>query len=132
MKKLSIIAIFSLLVMAHINVNAADKGAPIRYLISIDYLAGEDGKQRYLKWVKDNVEVLTSFEEAKSITAYDNYYGVTPHRIVEFNFADMQSAAKYWSYPAVYKILQDLPNHSSIAKIGAFIKRGEYVYADKN
>lgn len=132
MKKLGIIAIFSLLVTVYMNANAVDKGTSIKYLISVDYLAGEEGKQRYLKWVKDNAEILKSYQEVKSITSYDNYYGVTPHRLVEFNFSDMQSAAKFWSYPEVYKILQDLPKHSSVAKVDVFIKRGDYVNANGN
>lgn len=127
MKKISIIAIFSLLVTIHISANAADKTAPIKYLMSIDYPAGAQGKQHYLAWVKSNAAVLKSYKEVESIVSYDNYYGANPHRLVEFNFSNMQNATKYWSYPKVHKVLQDLPKHSSVVKINVFIKRGDYV-----
>ena len=127
MKKLNTtLAILSLLITPHIWADTTNQTQTIKYLMSIDYPAGINGKQLYLKWVKNNVGTFKSYPEVKSIASYDNYYGTNPHRLVEFNFSDMQSATKYWSRPKIYKILQNLPNHSSVAKIDVFIKRGEY------
>lgn len=126
MKKLNIM-IMALSLLVPIYADANDKQTEsIKYLLSIDYPTGVNAKQTYLEWVKSNVPVLQSYPEVKNIISYDNYYGVNPHRLVEFYFTDMQSAGRYWSYPKVRKVLQDLSNHSGVAKVNIFIKRGEY------
>ena len=98
----------------------------IKYVLEINYPSGLQGKQKYLAWVAGNVSTLKSFPEVANITSYDNYFGVTPHRLVEFYFDDLESAAKYWSHPKIVEIMNVLSNRSGLATVNVFVKRGEY------
>jgi hypothetical protein len=60
-------------------------------------------------------------------SSYDNFYGTTPHRLVEFEFASLEDAMKYWQHEEIQKIGQDIPNRSNQASLNLFIQRGDYL-----
>ena len=62
----------------------------IKYIFSIDYPLGKKGE--YLQWIKSIADILQAPEELQSISSYDNYYGGSPHRFIEFEFANMMAA----------------------------------------
>jgi hypothetical protein len=66
----------------------------IKYLYTIDYPSGE--RAAYLAWVRSIGTTLQAPEEVRRVAAYENYYGATPHRFVEFEFDDMASATRYF------------------------------------
>jgi hypothetical protein len=96
----------------------------IKYVLSVDYPLGE--KAEYLEWVKSQVPVLQAPEEVKRIAAYDNYFGATPQRFVEFEFEDMEAAATYWAYPEVKQVFKDLVNHGVNGSFSVLELRGDY------
>ena len=70
-----------------------------KYVYLIDYFLG--GKQAYLEWGKDVTTVLLSPTQLKAVASYDNYYGESPHRLVEFEFASQEDAAAYYALEEV-------------------------------
>ena len=101
-----------------------EKQATVKYVLTVDYPLGK--KAEYLEWVKSVAAALQAPEEVKRIASYDNYYGTTPHRLIEVEFANMEDATKYWASEEMRKIMEDLPNRTSQASINAFVLRGDY------
>jgi uncharacterized protein (DUF1330 family) len=96
----------------------------IKYVFFVDYPLGE--KTEYLKWVKSQVPVLQAPEEVKRIVAYDNYFGATPQRFVEFEFDDMEAASAYWAYPEVKRVFKNLVDHGVNGRFSVLELRGDY------
>lgn len=71
----------------------------IKYVYLIDY--GPGGKQAYLEWVEDVATEVISPPQLKAVAAYDNYYGESPHRLVEFKFASQEDADAYYALEEV-------------------------------
>ena len=71
----------------------------IKHIFLIDYFLG--GKQAYLEWAKELSTVLLSPTQLKAVASYDNYYGESPHRLVEFEFASQEDAAAYYALEEV-------------------------------
>ena len=65
----------------------------IKHVYLIDYFLGR--KQVYLEYAKDLSTVLIPPTQLKAIASYDNYYGGSPHRLVELEFATQEDAAAY-------------------------------------
>lgn len=65
----------------------------IKRISVIDYRLG--GKQAYLDWVASIAETVIAPPELKAIATYDNYYGVSPHRLVTLEFASVADARAY-------------------------------------
>jgi len=96
----------------------------IKYVISIDYPMGK--KADYLDWVKTIVNTLQEPEEVLSIASYDNYLSTSPHRFVEFEFANALDAAKYFDLPEIREVIDGTLNHGMNLNTKIFIKRGDY------
>jgi len=65
----------------------------IKHVYLIDYSLG--GKQAYLEYAKDISTVLIPPTQLKAVASYDNYYGESPHRLVEFEFSTQGDAVAY-------------------------------------
>ena len=74
----------------------------IKHVYLIDYFLG--GKQAYLEWAKEFSTVLISPTQLKAIASYDNYYGESPHRLVEFEFSTQEDADAYHALEEVIQI----------------------------
>ena len=74
---------------------AKGEGGPwqIKGIYFIDYPLG--GKQAYLEWVNSVSSVIVGPPELKAIASYDNYYGESPHRLVELAFASQADVVAY-------------------------------------
>ena len=66
---------------------------PVKSVYLVNYPLG--GKATYLEWIASISDALISPPEVKAITSYDNYYGETPHRFVEFEFVSQEDADTY-------------------------------------
>jgi hypothetical protein len=60
------------------------------------------------------------------IASYDNYYGSTPHRLVEFEFENIEAATKYWDRPEIQEVLEELVNQGVNIEVQVFKQRGDY------
>lgn len=127
MKKISfLILIFSLLMpISYVNAHTQQTGS-VKYSLNINFPVGQEGKTKYMLWVAKVVPILNSFDEVQSIVAYDNYFGVNPHRLVEFYFTDIKSAATYWSREEVKEVLKNLPLYSNSVAMSVFVTRADY------
>lgn len=81
------------------NAKEEDGDWQIKHVYLIDYVPG--GKQAYLEWVSDIAPVLLPPPQLQAVTAYDNYYDESPHRLVEFEFATPEDADAYYALEAV-------------------------------
>ena len=43
--------------------------------------------------------------------SYDNYFGTSPHRYIEFEFEDLETAAKYFQRPSISRIFEEVVDH---------------------
>ena len=105
-----------------------NQSATVKYVFEINYPQGN--KQGYLQWVKSIVEVLQSPSEVKRITSYDNYYSSKPHRLVEFEFADMIDAARYWERKEIRKVSEELIYYGGASAVKVFIMKSDYTKND--
>ena len=71
----------------------------IKHVYLIDYVPG--GKQAYLESASEIAPEALAPTQLKAVTAYDNYYGESPHRLVEFAFATQEDAAAYYALEEV-------------------------------
>ena len=71
----------------------------IKHVFFIDY--GLGGKQAYMEAIKDIPTETFAPTQLKTVTAYDNYYGESPHRLFEFAFATQEDAAAYYALEEV-------------------------------
>jgi len=65
----------------------------VKIVLLIDYSLG--GKEAYLQWIASIAPVIIGPPELKASASYDNHYGESPHRLVEFEFAAQEDAAAY-------------------------------------
>ena len=65
----------------------------VKTILLIDYPLG--GKQAYLDWVDSVSSITVGPPQLKAIKSYDNYYGESPHRLVEFEFANSDDSTTY-------------------------------------
>lgn len=73
----------------------------IKHVYLIDYFLG--GRQAYLEYAEDVSTVLIPPTQLQAIASYDNYYGGSPHRLVEFEFATQEDAV---AYEALEEVIQ--------------------------
>ncbi len=98
---------------------------PVKLLWLIDYPEG--GKDAYIAWVASIAAILQAPEEVVRIRSYDNSdVGVSPNRLVEFEFKSFLDAATYLNRPEIAAILEDLPNRSSDTTVHTYILRSDY------
>lgn len=98
---------------------------PIKYYFQINYPVGQ--KTEYLRWVGSISDYLQVSEHVERIASYDNYFGASPHRLIEFEFETMADAAEYFSDPAIAGILAEIVNHGIDVKSGVLSLRRDYV-----
>ena len=78
----------------------------IKYVWHIDYPTGT--RASYLEWTKSIASALQAPPEATRIRSYDNNLGASPNRVVEFEFADMESAGRYFDRAEVHAVLDEV------------------------
>ncbi len=103
------------------------EGPPAKVVLFVNYPLG--GKEAYLAWVATVVPVISAPEELQRVASYDNYYGEAPHRLVEFEFANLADAMHYMNRPEIAEILAALPDHTSESNVYFFIQRSDYTKA---
>ena len=94
-----------------------DTRQKIKVVYFIDYPLG--GKDKYLEWVVSGAPVLITPKELKRIAAYDNYYGESPHRLLEFEFDSLEDANRYEERADIDMLRVQLPDRSS--KVSTFL-----------
>lgn len=109
---------------------ATAQRSPYKYVYSVDYPVGQ--KEAYLEWVRSIAPDLQATEEVTRILAYDNYYGSSPQRMVEFEFESMGAAARYFELPKVNPVLEEVVNRGVNGSIAVFKLRGDYTKGDEN
>ena len=98
---------------------------PIKGVYFIDYPLG--GKQEYLEWVDSISPVLVGPPQVKLITSYDNYYGESPHRLVEFEFASQEDFITYEELEDIMAIEPELDVRTSRWTQHTFELRSDYI-----
>lgn len=96
----------------------------IKVISLIDYPLG--GKQVYLKWVTSISPTLTGQPQLKAMAAYDNYYGESPHRLVQLEFASQKDADAYEQLEEIQVIEDELDNRTGSYELHTFELRSDY------
>lgn len=102
-----------------------DPDRTIKVVYLIDYPLG--GKDAYLEWVATVAPKLSEPEQVQRIASYDNYYGESPHRYIEFEFASIEDANLYQTLEGPRSVNLDIPNRTSRETVHFFQLRGDYV-----
>jgi len=105
---LSVFVLSTLAVFFMANTVTAQSGS-VKHIYTIDYPMGE--KAEYLEWIKEIASTLQAPDELLSISSYDNYFNASPHRYIEFVFANATDAIKYFENPEISKIVGETVNH---------------------
>ena len=98
---------------------------PIKGVLLINYPLG--GKQAYLDWVESVSSITVGPPQLKTIASYDNYYGETPHRLVEFEFASQEDAEIYEALEDIMAIEAELDNRTGSWSNHTFELRSDYI-----
>lgn len=77
----------------------------VKLVFACNYVEGR--RQEYLEWVKKVVPILTAPEELKKRSAWENWAGGTPHRVIEFEFEDMAALTKWMERPEIRKVVEE-------------------------
>ena len=91
----------------------------------IDYPLG--GKAAYLEWVDSISEVLIAPPQLKAIASYDNYYGESPHRLVELEFTNQADVEVYEQLEDIMAIEAELGNQAGSWVDHTFELRSDYI-----
>lgn len=103
----------------------AEGDLPIKGIIFIDYPLG--GKQAYLEWVASVSSTIIGQPQLKATAAYDNYYGESPHRLVEIEFASQEDAEAYEQLEDIMAIEAELDNQAGSWVSHTFELRSDYI-----
>ena len=98
---------------------------PVKLVWLINYPVG--GKADYIAWIATVAPTLQAPEEVKQIASYDNYYGVSPHRFIEFEFDSVEEANTYLEREEIRAVNAELPNRASRVTQLMFELRSDYV-----
>ena len=98
---------------------------PVKGVLLINYPLG--GKQAYLDWVESVSSITVGPAQLKTIASYDNYYGETPHRLVEFEFASQEDAEIYEALEDIMAIEAELDNRTGSWSNHTFELRSDYI-----
>ena len=112
---------FMLLLIA--NSSLAQSGT-VKYVYTLDYPMVE--KAEYIEWISSIASTLQEPDELLSIASYDNYFNASPHRYIEFVFANRTDATKYFEHTEISKIVNDLVNHGINVNIHLIKGRADY------
>lgn len=97
----------------------------VKSIYLIDYPLG--GKQAYLDWVDSVSSVIASPAQLKAVASYDNYYGESPHRLVEFEFATREDGTAYEELEEIQAINAELDNRAGSWVEHSFELRSDYI-----
>ncbi|MDE0469619.1 MAG: hypothetical protein OYL97_21435 [Candidatus Poribacteria bacterium] len=97
----------------------------IKSILLIDYPLS--GKQAYLEWVASVSHITIGPPQLKATTAYDNYYGESPHRLVEFDFASREDADAYEQLEEIMALQVELDNQAGSWVLHTFELRSDYI-----
>ena len=98
---------------------------PIKGIILVDYPLG--GKQAYLEWVASISQALVAPPQLKATASYDNYYGESPHRLVELEFASQADIDAYEELEEIMAIEAELDNQAGSWVLHTFELRSDYI-----
>ena len=98
---------------------------PVKGVLLINYPLG--GKQAYLDWVESVSSITVGPPQLKTIASYDNYYGETPHRLVEFEFSSQEDAEIYEALEDIMAIEAELDNRTGSWSNHTFELRSDYI-----
>ena len=101
------------------------ESALVKLVWLINYPLG--GKDAYNAWVASVAPTLKARQELKRIASYDNYYGASPHRFVEFESESIEEANAYQETEEVRAVNTELPNRASRVSQLMFELRSDYV-----
>ena len=95
----------------------------IMYVYAFDYPLGK--KEECRQWLRSVTGTFQAPNEVKGLRSFDNYFGQSPNHVVELEFDDLSSAAKYFSREEIRKVLlEDLGSHFVNVRIDVLIQRG--------
>ena len=97
----------------------------VKGVLLINYPLG--GKQAYLDWVESVSSITVGPSQLKTIASYDNYYGETPHRLVEFEFANQEDADAYSDLEDIQAIETELDDRTGSWSNHTFVLRSDYI-----
>ncbi len=97
---------------------------PVKGVLLIDYPLG--GKQAYLDWVDSVSSITVGPSQLKTIASYDNYYGESPHRLVEFEFANSEDSTTYGELEDIKAIETELDVRTGSWTQHTFVLRSDY------
>lgn len=97
----------------------------VKSILLINYPLG--GKQAYLDWVESVSSIIVGPTQLKSVTSYDNYYGESPHRLVEFEFANEEDATAYEELEDIMAIEAELDVRTGSWIQHIFELRSDYI-----
>lgn len=97
----------------------------IKNVILMDYSLG--GKQAYLDWAASRYPALIEPPELKAAAAYDNYYGVSPHRLITLEFASKAEAVAYKALEARKAFDAEIDNHVHSRVVYTFELISDYI-----
>ena len=98
---------------------------PIKSISLIDYPPG--GKAAYLEWIASISSALTAPSQLKAIASYDNYYGESPHRLVQFEFESQEDSDAYEALEEIQAIEDQMDVRTGGWELQRFVLRGDYV-----
>ncbi len=96
-------------------------------VLFINYPLGVKGKQSYLDWVEHISMTSVTPSQVKIFNSYDNYFGESPHRMVQLEFANQSDLDDYHSLEHIKDIRSEIMNRSSSYSSHTFKLRSEYV-----
>ena len=97
----------------------------IKGVLLIDYPLGR--KQAYLEWVASVSQALVAPPQLKATASYDNYYGESPHRLVELEFASQEDIDAYEELEGIMAIEAELDNQAGSWVLHTFELRSDYI-----
>ena len=98
---------------------------PIRYVSLIDYPLGE--KDVYLEWVASIAVPLSTPPEVRAITSYDNYYGESPHRLVDLSFGSLEDYMAYSQLTEIMAVESEVEARSANWAAHVYELRSDYI-----
>jgi hypothetical protein len=116
--------VLSILTVLFIASTLSAQSGTVKYVYTVDYPMEE--KEEYLDWIKTIVSTMQAPEELLSIASYDNYFNASPHRYIEFVFANAIDAIKYFENPEISKIVGETVNHGLNGDVNLLKNRGDY------
>ncbi|MCY4401022.1 MAG: hypothetical protein OXD54_00425 [Candidatus Poribacteria bacterium] len=102
----------------------ADGNWQVKGVLLIDYPLG--GKQAYLDWVDSVSSITAGPSQLRAIASYDNYYGESPHRLVEFEYASEDDATAYSELEDIMELEAELDVRTGSWTQHTFVLRSDY------